>query len=293
MFSLSLEEKDRHFNLVQEQTQYRWNLLGKDIEIPLYFPGKEELSIIQEFDRLNNLRIQTQSNVLFKASNDILLSGRFRRKSCVTFEHSCTDPFYNCTSLKIGKRRLFALEGPVKDSVPYFLRLLENWRVSYLVCLTDQIDSNGASLCYPYWEGRIAQKEGSPFLRFVMTCELSNDVSYLFWPEWMDSQGTDPRMLIKAVNAVRQAADATDIIAVHCSAGVGRTGTFISAIGLLDLVDEQLANGVSSDRIHLKIGQLFLYLNFHRPWMVATASQYVTLYKTVELYIKEASILHL
>lgn len=78
-----------------------------------------------------------------------------------------------------------------------------------------------------------------------------------------------------------------EIIAVHCSAGVGRTGTFIAAFCLLEKIDEQLAKGIAPENLQINIAKLFVYLNLYRPWLVSRPLQYITLYRTAEWYINQ------
>lgn len=305
LYSLPQYEINQHFAKVKEGVDYRWGLLTESYDFPSYSPKRENDSLVDEFYQFSNLRIQLwlenqnsfpcQSNSFFKVSQAHLVNGRFRQPCCITFEHSATDPSYNSTSLTIGKRRFFALEGPVEENVPYFFRLLTNWNVASVVCLTEETDASGDPKCYPYWNDHMVENENGTFLRITVdgayeqpiTSWGQRDIPYLFWPDWQDHHGVDPEELVQAVNQVRKQVNDGEIIAVHCSAGVGRTGTFISAICLLDEIDEQLASGVSLENVQLNISKLFLYLNFHRPWLVAKPSQYLTLYKTVEWYLTQ------
>lgn len=304
MFSLPQYEIDNRFREVQEQVTQRWKLLGAGYKFPSYSPGRDERSLADEFHAFSRLRIQLwlenhaefpcQSNPLFKISQEHLLKGRFRQPCCITFEHSATDSSYNSSNIQIGKRRFLALEGPVKEHLPYFFRLLSNWRVAELVCLTNETDGMGMPKCFPYWHNRLVYKGEAQFLRLIVegayeqpTTWGTKDLPYLFWPDWEDHHGVEPAQLVQAVNRVRNSVAGGEIIAVHCSAGVGRTGTFIAAICLLDEIDEQLANGVAAEEVQISIAKLFLYLNFHRPWLVAKPSQYVTLYRTVEWYLNQ------
>lgn len=305
MISLPQLAIDEHFEKVKERVDARWDLLAKEYEFPLYSPEKDDNTILEEFYHFSNLRLRLwlrdpncfpcESNPLFKVSQEHLLAGRYRQPNCITFEHSATDSSYNSTSIQIGKRRFLAMEGPFKDFVPYFFRLLVNWKAHYLVCLTDQVDKAGTPKCYPYWKGRIVEKEEGQFLRVSVDGSYEEPTSdwgtkelpYEFWPSWEDHHGVDPELLVKAADRVRKALNENQIIAVHCSGGVGRTGTFISAICLLDMIDEQLANGATPEEIQLSIAQLFYYLNFHRPWLVAKPGQYLTLYRTVDWYLND------
>ncbi len=304
MYTLSQHEIDQHFAKVKEEVDSRWSLLSEQYDFPRYTPGRGEDSLVNEFYRFSNLRVHLwlenqnsfpcQSNPLFKISQTHLINHRFRQPCCITFDHSATDSSYNSTSLTLGKRRFFALEGPIEEHVPHFFRLLTNWNVAYLVCLTEETDDAGSPKCYPYWNNRITQNEHGQFLRIRVDGAYeqpsswgNKDLPYLFWPDWQDHHGADPEELVQAVNRVRKQVNEREIIAVHCSAGVGRTGTFISAICLLDEIDEQLASGISRQHIQLNIPKLFLYLNFHRPWLVAKPSQYLTLYRTADWYLNK------
>lgn len=305
MFSLPQDSIDDHFRAVKRQVEDRWDLLGAHHNFPLYAPGKDENSIVEEFYQFSDLRLHLwfrdhksfpcECNPLFKISQEHLLKRRFRQPNCLTFEHSATDSSYNSSSLQIGKRRFFALEGPLEEHVTYFFSLLTNWRVAHLVRLTGDCDSSGTPKCYPYWQDRIVQKECATFLRIpvIGSIEISpsswgtKEILYEVWPDWQDHHGVDPQRLIEAANRVRKGIAEDEIIAVHCSAGVGRTGTFIASICILDAIDEQLAQGIDPHDVRVSIAKLFLYLNFHRPWMVAKPGQYLTLYRMAEWYLHE------
>ena len=61
-------------------------------------------------------------------------------------------------------------------------------------------------------------------------------VTHLQTKKWADlTAPEDTRIMLDMVQAVRAISYATEPILVHCSAGVGRTGTFI---GLYKLVEE-------------------------------------------------------
>lgn len=303
MYSLPQNSVDQHFESIAEAVKYRWNLLGSNKEFPFYKWGKNEETINAEFHKLNEERLNLwfenkeglpyQSHPLFKISQEHLIHGRFRQPQCISFEHSVTDTSYNSTCIQVGNRRFFALEGPLEAHVSPFFRLLANWNVKTLACLTDEKDDKGTPKCFPYWKNRIVTKDHESFLQIPVVGELGEpetkrikELPYIFWPEWEDHHGVDPEKLAKAANRARENAKENEIIAVHCSAGVGRTGTFISAVCILDAIDDQLSKGVTSEKIELNIAKLFYYLNFHRPWLVAKAPQYLTLYRMADWYIK-------
>lgn len=68
---------------------------------------------------------------------------------------------------------------------------------------------------------------------------------------------------------------------VHCSAGVGRSGTLVA----LDLIMDQLASGCST----IDIFSVVSHLRTQRVSMVQTEDQYVYLYDCVHSLLKQGS----
>ena len=79
---------------------------------------------------------------------------------------------------------------------------------------------------------------------------------YLVWPDF--GLPKDSPVLYKVVNYLKK----SQRTVVHCSAGVGRTGTFIALSNLINLVEENAQ--------YLNLFQTVLDLRKYRPYMVST-----------------------
>lgn len=76
-------------------------------------------------------------------------------------------------------------------------------------------------------------------------------------------------------------------IVVHCSAGIGRTGTLIALYFLLSLVDEQVQAG---HPIALSVFGTVRSLREQRYGAVQTAEQYEFIYEFMRLYFNKQLI---
>jgi len=94
-------------------------------------------------------------------------------------------------------------------------------------------------------------------------------------------------MLLDAVEAARQSSSFKTPVVVHCSAGVGRCGTFIAADQACT-VSRALCHGDSERGLGLGLGfnlqHLVYKLRCQRPMMVYKAEQYLSLYLIVYRY---------
>lgn len=67
-------------------------------------------------------------------------------------------------------------------------------------------------------------------------------------------------------------------IILHCSAGLGRTGTLIAA----HVAREQLRTGVVKDKNEINMKKIVKNLRMHRAGMVQTSAQYKFLHHLVK-----------
>ncbi|XP_071838148.1 uncharacterized protein [Apostichopus japonicus] len=177
--------------------------------------------------------------------------------SRVVLESSGGDPhsdYYNANYITglSGNKTFIACQGPNKASLNDFWRMIWQEHVLNIVMLTNLVE-RGKDRCLQYWPK--VEKKGhffgeinvtwlksenvADYTTRYMTVTLEEEVRtvrifhFLTWPDMdIPEQPTPLISLTKQVKAAQENVSAP--LVVHCSAGVGRTGTFI---GLYTLVD--------------------------------------------------------
>lgn len=227
--------------------------------------------------------------------NNILPYDSTRVKLSYLEDDPCSD-YINASYIPGNnyRREYIATQGPLPGTKDDFWRMVWEHGV-YNVVMVTQCVEKGRVKCDQYWpadreplyygdlviqmlsesvlpewtirEFRITSESGCSYPR------LLRHFHYTVWPDHGVPEST--QSLIQFVRTVRDYADrspSTGATVVHCSAGVGRTGTFIA----LDRVLQQL---------DLK-GTIDLYgcvfdLRLHRHHMVQTECQYAFLHHCV------------
>ncbi|KAM6217313.1 receptor-type tyrosine-protein phosphatase V-like [Rhynchocyon petersi] len=187
-------------------------------------------------------------------------------------------------------QEFIATQGPLKKTLEDFWRLVWEQQVHIIVMLTVGME-NGRVLCEHYWPA-----DSSPItcghITIHLLAEETEDewtkrefqlqhgpeqqerrVKQLQFTTWPDHSIPEiPNSLLTFVGLVQeqvQAFQGTGPILVHSSAGVGRTGTFVALLRLLQQLEEEQT---------VDVFNTVYVLRLHRPFMIQTPSQYIFLY---------------
>ncbi|XP_054914100.1 receptor-type tyrosine-protein phosphatase H-like [Poeciliopsis prolifica] len=192
-----------------------------------------------------------------------------------------------------SSREYIATQGPLPHTVADFWRMIWEQSVKRVVMVTNHIEAGG-NKCAQYWPEDMKQSQYGDVLvsvtselkeqnwtlrQFTIKQKRSSEqrsvrhFHFTVWPDRGVPQGTD--VLIQFRRIVRQDIESDGSEAptvVHCSDGVGRTGTFIALDFLLQQLEKQQAVGIK-DFLHR--------MRRHRSHMVQTESQYIFLHQCI------------
>ncbi|XP_054581684.1 receptor-type tyrosine-protein phosphatase eta [Eptesicus fuscus] len=191
-----------------------------------------------------------------------------------------------------SKKDFIATQGPLPNTLKDFWRMVWEKNVYAIVMLTKCVEQ-GRTKCEEYWPSKQAKDYGD--ITVAMTSEIvlpewtirdfivknkqtsdSHPLRQFHFTSWPDHGVPDTtdllinfRYLVR--DYMKQSPPGSPIL-VHCSAGVGRTGTFIA----IDRLIYQIENEYSVD-----VYGIVYDLRMHRPLMVQTEDQYVFLNQCV------------
>ncbi|XP_022097200.1 receptor-type tyrosine-protein phosphatase T-like isoform X2 [Acanthaster planci] len=156
--------------------------------------------------------------------------------------------------------KYIACQGPTKASVNDMWRMVWQERVGKIVMLTNLIE-NGKGKCEQYWPDEGGKDYGELFVRKVDESSHSNFIvrtfhlskssepegeyrelihfQYITWPDMKLPESSPLLRFIMKIRATDLESTQHGPIVVHCSAGVGRTGTFISVDSMLDMAEAE------------------------------------------------------
>ncbi|XP_074599134.1 protein tyrosine phosphatase non-receptor type corkscrew isoform X2 [Brevipalpus obovatus] len=199
-----------------------------------------------------------------------------------------------------SKKLYIATQGPLLDTVNDFWRMLwqENSRV--IVMTTKEVE-RGKNKCARYWpsEGQVKEcakikiksalekaSKDYTLREFEVTREDSSEVRKVYqyhftaWPD--HGVPSDPGCVLDflhEVNMRQESIKESGPIVVHCSAGIGRTGTFIIIDMIIDQIKKQ---GLDCE---IDIQRTIQMVRSQRSGMVQTEAQYQFVYLAVAHYI--------
>ncbi|XP_068997264.1 receptor-type tyrosine-protein phosphatase V-like isoform X1 [Embiotoca jacksoni] len=186
-----------------------------------------------------------------------------------------------------SERDFICTQGPLPNTTADFWRMVWEQNVRILVMVTALRHKN-IVLCDKYWPldpgtvyyglmqvTTVSRKQGPNY--FVTTihlrqrdCPTDRIITHYYYPSWPDRGiPKDSSSLCAFTEHVRQHLEGIPCLGpavVHCSAGVGRSGTFVTLLWLMQLC----VRGIRPD-----IRAAVEDLRVHRMWMVQSLEQYV------------------
>ncbi|XP_068699267.1 tyrosine-protein phosphatase non-receptor type 11-like [Montipora capricornis] len=197
-------------------------------------------------------------------------------------------------------KRYIAAQGCLPSTVEDFWNMVfqENSRI--IVMTTKEVE-RGRNKCTRYWPDPDTTKEVNSFhIRYLQEFEysdytlrefeLTSDTNpiprtiyqfhYIGWPDHGVPKDPSPVLnILHEVNTRQQSIPSAGPIIVHCSAGIGRTGTFIVIDTLVNMIKEQ---GLDCE---IDISKSIQNVRAQRSGMVQTEAQYEFIYKAIQHYI--------
>ena len=214
--------------------------------------------------------------------------------------------YINASWIHIPTHRSFiATQGPLETTVEDFWIMCFTYNVKVILMLC-KLDEDYKEKCANYWDTNlnnftiekccetIQLKDGLKMRQFKLINKDSGmfkDIIQIHLTCWPDSSIPDNayEKIIEIINLIDKLKDDSPVV-VHCSAGIGRTGTFISLYNLYHEINEQIKN-IRTKEIKFSIMNLVRKLKEMRLYLVECENQYKFLYEFINKFLKQNNIL--
>lgn len=205
--------------------------------------------------------------------------------------------YVNASIIELRNKRYISTQEPLEKTISDFFNLIIQENVQTIVCLVNCVKESKneqTKKSVRYWEAQPdalklkngyeislaeTQKDYCDQQIAERTFIISRDgleirrVTQLHYMNWPDFGAPDDEIFEDFFKRVLEKHHEGPLLC-HCSAGVGRTGTFIAIHSLFDEVNEKIQNGMSLSDIFLNFVETVIRMRTYRGKLVQTKEQY-------------------
>ena len=211
--------------------------------------------------------------------------------------------YINASWIHIPQKNFFiSTQGPLDTTIDDFWEMFYKFDVKVIVMLC-RLEENNKIKCANYWDRKnVKNFEIKPLNEFdidegitIRNFEIKkpNDffpksVIQIHYTCWEDHKAPDKLAYYKLIKLIKFMNDykCNSPIIVHCSAGVGRSGTFIALYNLsMEILKQK--NDTTKNEIKFSIMSIVRQLKEMRKNLVENVDQYLFLYQFVTLLLSE------
>ncbi|KAL4648381.1 tyrosine-protein phosphatase non-receptor type 11-like isoform X3 [Arapaima gigas] len=197
-----------------------------------------------------------------------------------------------------------ATQGCLQNTVTDFWKMVYQENTHVIVMTTKEME-RGRSKCVRYWPDidstrefgqlsvrNIEERQAQDYIlrELEVVCVDQSEpprtvwhYQYLSWPDHgVPNEPGGVLCFLNQINQTQNAIPGAGPIIVHCSAGIGRTGTIIVIDILVDIINRQ---GLDCD---IDVPKTIQMVRRQRSGMVQTEAQYKFIYMAVQQYISTA-----
>ena len=217
----------------------------------------------------------------------------------------------------INEKSFIASQAPNDNTLDDFWQMCFDYNVTHILMLCKEIEENKKK-CSNYWS---ANSKFRDFFvtncemieldniierkRITVTCikektKIPRTFEHMQFKEWPDHSTPNIHnyvmifeKLFKFIDDARGESNNKKInnpILIHCSAGIGRTGVFLTLYALCNEIKKQIHSEYSDDVLIFNVFNFVRKLKEMRMFSVENINQYNFIYKFLEQYLLEKNI---
>ena len=251
---------------------------------------------LPEFELLNNLIEDDEThNLSLTKPNNYLRYNDIRTYYYNNVKINSAHRYINASWIHMPIQGMFiATQGPLNNTIEDFWTMCDEYDIEAIVMLC-KLKEDGNEKCANYWDTKylinyeikkIEEKDldnGITLRKFqLMNIYQKNRNKYITQIHlncWVDHTALNEEHIDKIITIIKfvdQYRNNKPVV-VHCSAGVGRTGTFISLYNMYHEIMQQIYI-IKNEIIQISVFNLVRKLKEMRMFMVENENQYYFLY---------------